>query len=218
MIYWHVETLEATNLAAYESLLTTEEALVFARLPHGARRAEWLRGRAVAKQLLQRYLLTQAGAAPDASTISILPNAAGAPQVTVNGARLPVALSISHSGDAAFCALTSAADGRVGVDMEGIAPRDEAFLRDFFSNEEQAFVREQATHERDTFITAIWCAKEAYYKALGTGLPLETRAIICIPARAPGDWAPVRIEGASAGAWQASWRSWRGYVLVLVAG
>jgi len=219
MIYWHAEALDATKLAEYESLLTAEEALVLARLQHVERRAEWVLGRSAARQLVQRYLLDKDGVAPDHCAISILPDATGAPHVEMNGGRLDVALSISHSEGTAFCALVGEAGVRVGVDIEGIAARGAQFLRDFLSAEERAFVAGVAADERNTIITAIWCGKEAYFKALGTGLPLKTRAITCLPAfDAADDWLPMTIQGAAPGEWEGSWRVWGGFVLMVVTG
>lgn len=219
MIYWHAEALDVTKLAAYENLLTTEEALVFARLRHVERRAEWVLGRSVAKQLVQRYLVDKEGVAPDDCAISILPDAAGAPYVEMDGARLDVVLSISHSDGTAFCALVGEAGVRVGVDIEGIAPRDEQFLCDFFSVEERAFMAGVAADGRDTIVTAIWCGKEAYFKALGTGLSLAMRTVTCLPTLgAADDWLPMKIEGTLQGEWQGSWRVWGNFVLMVITG
>lgn len=219
MIFWLAELQIATDLALTESLLTPEEVLVLARLRGDLRRSEWLLGRSLAKQLVQRYFEVTTGDGPDRKGIAILPDASGAPVAFLDGEPLPLALSISHSRGAGFCALTDAKGVRVGADIEPIAGRDEQFLRDFLTERERAWLSTLRSEDHELGATALWCAKEAYYKALRTGLPLQRAWVEVVPSSVPRDvWSPFEIDSAEGGEWEGSWRMWGEYVLAVVTG
>ena len=82
----------------------------------------------------------------------------------------PLGFSVSHSGSALLIAL--AWDTDVGVDIERLrddfAP--EAIAPQVFSFQEQAALKQAPRGERPAAFLAQWTAKEAYVKALGTGL------------------------------------------------
>lgn len=117
---------------------------------------------------------------------------------TVLGVRLPLCLSISHSGDTAFCALhplDAAATGagarnsapgpgltQLGADIEAVEARSGLFLRQFFSVDEIELVEQAASPQRNMMTTAIWSAKEAVLKALRLGLTVDTRRVTCLPS------------------------------------
>lgn len=129
------------------------------------------------------------------------------------GVRLPLSLSISHSGDTAFCALHPLNDGGVrksapslslaqlGADIEAVEPRSALFLQQFFSTVEVDLVEQAASEQRNVLATAIWSAKEAVLKALRLGLTVDTRRVVCLPTRPsyPGSpeaqaWLAVEIK------------------------
>ena len=219
MIFWLAELQSATDLDGTRSLLTREEALFFARLSGELRRGEWLLGRSLAKQLVQRYCEVTKQPVPDRRAIGILPSASGAPMVYLDGTPQPIALSISHSHGAGFCALTPAPGLRIGADIERITTRDESFLLDFFTDGERQTVSASAMETRTTIATAIWSAREAYYKAVGTGLPLRQGAVEVVAERIPGaEWTPFALRNTDEGEYEGSWRVWNGYVLAVVTG
>lgn len=219
MIFWLAETQTATDLVLTESLLTPEEALVLARLRGDLRRNEWLLGRSLAKQLVQRYFEVTVGDSPDRKGIAILPDASGAPVAFLDGEPLPLVLSISHSRGAGFCALIDTEGVRIGADIERVAGRDEEFLRDFLTEREQAWLSTLRTEDHGLGATALWSAKEAYYKALRTGLPLRRTWTEIVPSSVPGDgWAPFEVDSGDVGEWEGSWRVWGEYVLAVVTG
>ena len=82
----------------------------------------------------------------------------------------PLGFSVSHSGSAFLIALAWNTD--VGVDIERLrddfAP--EAIALQVFSFKEQAALEQAPLGERPAAFLAQWTAKEAYVKALGTGL------------------------------------------------
>ena len=72
----------------------------------------------------------------------------------------------------------------VGVDLCEIArmeklTADDRFLRRFFSEEEQAYIRKKGANAPQT-AAGIFAAKEALTKALGTGIASGRLADICV--------------------------------------
>ncbi len=102
----------------------------------------------------------------------------GAPLAFRDGSWLPVALSISHSEGWASAGVQPGGD-RLGCDLERIATRSNAFVGDYFTPREQAFVA--AGPESGRRATLIWSAKEAVMKALGEGLRLSPVAVEVSP-------------------------------------
>ena len=96
----------------------------------------------------------------------------------------PLCFSLSHSGDFIACAVS---DGEIGVDIQTPEEFREGLVRRFFTPNEQRQLRESERPDAD--FTALWCCKESYVKALGTGLntPLDSFSV-CL-----GD--PPRLEG-----------------------
>lgn len=79
-----------------------------------------------------------------------------------------VQFSLSHGGDWVLCAVS---DCPVGVDVE--QPRcTMEIARRFFHPEEVSAVEALAEDERETALCRLWCAKEAFVKAMGGGLAM----------------------------------------------
>lgn len=87
----------------------------------------------------------------------------------------PWHFSLSHSGRFAACAV---ADYPIGLDLQTPETLREALVRRFFTPEEQKALRESPRPDAD--FTALWCCKESYVKALGTGLytPLSSFTVL----------------------------------------
>ena len=75
--------------------------------------------------------------------------------------------SLSHSGRFAACALS---DAVIGLDIQILSKCDERLVRRFFSAGEQEFIF--SAKDRDAAFTRLWCRKESFLKAIGTGLRL----------------------------------------------
>lgn len=87
----------------------------------------------------------------------------------------PIAFNLSHSGRWALVAV--AAQGDLGVDVEETAtgrPLDRLAERFFSPDERRRYRRLPAAERRAAFYRA-WTLKEAYVKALGTGLSFSSR-------------------------------------------
>lgn len=116
------------------------------------------------------------------------------------GVRLPLCLSISHSGNTAFCALhpmngkgkgeSGPGLAQLGVDIEAVEARSVLFLQQFFSAAEIDLVEQAAAKQRNMVATAIWSAKEAVLKALRLGLTVDTRRVVCLPSLSSHQEAP----------------------------
>ena len=107
------------------------------------RRRDWLLGRWTAKHLVQQHLLETTAALHPLPAILIAADPDGAPfaalgvssredssllhqqagEASLPFQRMALSLSISHSGDRAFCALIDEPGATVGADLELIEPR-----------------------------------------------------------------------------------------------
>jgi 4'-phosphopantetheinyl transferase len=174
----------AFELPRDEEWLGPAERAALVRLRVPKRRRDFRLGRFAAKTLLEAGEPTG-----DLARFEVRPAPSGAPLAFHDGAPLAVALSISHSNGWA-CAATQSGTEPLGCDLERIEPRSPAFLEDYFTQAEQAFVATGPQEERSWRATLIWSAKEAVMKALGQGLRLPPAAVRVAPAS-----TPVSVEG-----------------------
>jgi 4'-phosphopantetheinyl transferase len=173
------------------------------------RRRDWLLGRWTAKELLAAHLRLDR-----LDTLSVEAGADGAPRVRHGGP--PLSLSISHCRGRAVCAVAAGVEP-IGVDLEWIEPRSDAFVRDFFTPSEAARVWRVRGAERDRRVTATWSAKEAALKAQRTGLRVDTRSVECVVFGDGRGWSPLRIRTPS-GEVRGWWKVAAGYVLSAAVG
>jgi 4'-phosphopantetheinyl transferase len=170
------------------------------------RRADWRLGRWTAKRAAAAYLNTSG----HLREIEVRPEASGAPQVWIGSRPAPVTISLSHRDGAAVCAVAPASVA-LGCDLEVVETRSAAFLTDYFTDEEQAFLSQAPAPERPRLLALFWSAKESALKALRVGLRMDTRcvAVRAIDALQPSTdargWRSLRVscEGKSFDGW---WR------------
>ena len=105
------------------------------------RRADWRLGRWTAKAAVGAWLEV-----PPAR-VQILGAPDGAPEALLDGARVPLSVSISHRGGRALAAVI-AAPCLVGCDLEVIEARSAAFIREWFAASEQRLMADCAPAER----------------------------------------------------------------------
>lgn len=171
------------------------------------RRDDFLLGRWAAKRLLATVLGCEVGPA-----LEVRAAPSGRPEVFLDGHPLRLTLSLSHREGLALAAVDDTGNA-VGVDLELVEPRSEAFVRDYFTLKEIAAV---AAGQRDLIANLIWSAKESALKALGAGLTLDTRSVeIELAAGSSGGWSPLRLHGAAE--WGGWWRTDGSHILTLVA-
>lgn len=91
-----------------------------------------------------------------------------------------VALSISHSGPWIACALHTG--GPIGVDVEMQPETTPGMTEIFMSPEElQAYQSCPSTDEQRCFFHRIWCLKESWLKAVGTGMLQDPKGVTIRP-------------------------------------
>lgn len=185
-----------------DAWLTPAEAAILGRFRLSKRAGDWRLGRWVAKEAVVRAL----GSAVGPHDIEILAGPGGGPRARVlaPGAWPPVAVSLSHSAGMGFAA-AAADDGdgmRLGCDIEAVALRSDAFVADYFTAAEAAWIRsggDDALGDRHVRANLLWSAKESVLKALGEGLRKDTRSVGVEVGGLPG---VASDELAAASAWR----------------
>ncbi len=165
-----IKAVDLNRLPPADEILSSQEAAFFQTLRFPKRRVEWLGGRFALKELVH-----QAVGAP-LREIEVLPHPSGKPLLQVGGKPSALAFSITHSHGWAVAAL-GPEQSRVGIDLEKIAHRIDAWAHDFFHPSE-------LTDTGDAFLTALWTQKEAVVKLLGTGLSLNSYDVRCVRGKA----------------------------------
>lgn len=231
MIHWLTQSHEVVPKTAVTDgsfqFLSEKESARLATLSSEKRRRDWLLGRWTAKRLLQTVIWETKHTTVPLDLITVANNADGVPQVA---SQLPLvdgqfSISLSHSHGQALVTAVAKPNWPIGCDIEKIAPRDEAFIDDYFTETEALLVRQVAGKARDVLVTAVWSAKESVLKALHLGLSVDTRAVACLidPAERPSDsWVrfTVRCDNGRlphpAPHFSGWWRVMDGFVLTLV--
>ena len=187
-VYW-LEQTEA-DVPAENDWLSASETFRLNSMRFAKRRADWRLGRWTAKRALAISLNMPLQSEVLAS-VEIRSAQSGAPEVFFAGQPSSVTISLSHRAGSAVCAV-ALAGAALGCDLEKIEPRSEAFVADYFTTEEQAFVARATATDRFRRLALIWSGKESTLKALHEGLRLDTR---CVQVSATDD-DERRREGA----------------------
>ncbi|GEM_PF-84422 len=156
-------------------ILDEDEIRDYASKKTPKRAAEWITGRVGLKRSVQRLASTQSGARPSPKkNIRIIADTRGKPyaELSMRPGETIGDLSLSHSNGSAIAAATAAATFEgLGLDMERIEPRSEAWVQDYFTEEEIKSAGDGP--QRWNVFTRIWSLKEAALKAMGTGLRFD---------------------------------------------
>ncbi len=182
------------NGAPDASLLSAEERARAARFRSAARAAEFVLCRSRLRRVLARY----AGMA--ASALPLTVEADGKPALAPPAPT--VAFNLSHTAGLAALAVCGASERlRLGVDVEAIRPLTENVADAAFSVAERTALAARPTPAaREAAFYAGWTRKEAYLKALGSGLlaPLDRFDVELTPeALEPGLTIRDRVEAAA---------------------
>jgi 4'-phosphopantetheinyl transferase len=173
-VYW-LEQSQA-DAPSQNHWLSAPEALRLASMRIARRQNDWRLGRWTAKCAVSAYLELPRGH-QDLAAIEIRAASSGAPEVFLGVEPLPVSISISHRDGIAVCAVAEAGVA-LGCDLELTEPHSDAFVADYFSPDEQAFVAREPAADRSRLVSLLWSAKESALKALHAGLRLDTRSVI----------------------------------------
>lgn len=207
-VFW-LEQTEA-DVPAGNDWLTANEAAHLAGLRIDKRRADWRLGRWTAKRALALCFNLQSGA-PELSVIEIRAAPGGAPEALLGSELAPVTISISHRANRAVCAVAESG-AKLGSDLELVEPRSFAFVADYYTVEEQAYIARAPAPDRARLVTLFWSAKESALKALGEGLRLDTRSVIVSVENAfrgqsiQNPWSALRVRSTDGAIFQGWWQ------------
>jgi 4'-phosphopantetheinyl transferase len=162
--YSDTRALDETQIDALAKLLSRAEIERRDRLlrPHDRRDYTAAHG------LLRVTLAAILDKAPEELTFASAKN--GKPFLVPANGEAPPSFSLAHSRGLVACAIVP--EGSVGIDVEpvddsvdtaGIATR-------YFSADESAALQRYPAHERASRFCELWTLKEAFLKAVGTGL------------------------------------------------
>ena len=164
---YQTKIVDLTHLPPADGILSSREQAFYQTLRFPKRRTEWLGGRFALKQVVGDIC-----SLTDLKQIEVLAQESGRPQLIISGQEGSLSYSITHSNGFAVAA-ASVTEKFLGIDLEKIAHRIEAWKEDFFHPDE-------LTQDGDEFLTALWTQKEALVKLLGTGLSLRSNEVCCI--------------------------------------
>jgi 4'-phosphopantetheinyl transferase len=191
---WSISLASAVSPSSRPTgVLSPAEITRAKRLVQPKDRQRFITARTALRGILGSYL----GLPPAAVSFRI--NAHGKPYLDPASAMLQ--FNLSHSGDWALCAVTTA--GEVGVDIEQVRTRSSAYrlkvARRFFSAQEYHAINSAGPAGIDSAFFSGWTRKEAYIKCHGKGLaiPLATFTV-SIGTTTPAtliqsDWNPVDV-------------------------
>lgn len=143
----------------------------------------------------------------------------GAPVPLVEGQPAPVSISMTDRADQAVCVVSPRGVG-LGVDLELVEPRTDAFVADFLTPSEQRLVGEGADREQHGLrANLIWCGKESALKVLRTGLRRDTRSVeVSFPEEPPVEgWAPMLVRASEGTEFPGWWKRFGAFVLTVAA-
>lgn len=215
-VAWHSQGM--TNVPPDDGWLSPREAAWVARMPFDKRRSEFRMGRWTAKNAIALFL--GRSLAPEtlhAIEIDRAPD--GAPAPMVEGEPAPASISMTDRADQAVCVVSPPGLG-LGVDLELVEPRSDAFVADYLTEAERRLVGESSDREEhDLRANLIWCGKESALKVLRTGLRRDTRSVeVSFPdtPRVEGWWA-MTVRAAEGSAYPGWWRRYGDFVLTVAA-
>ncbi len=169
-LWWTSVSAALPFLSFARGLLDAEEGRRADRFTVAGGKARYLTAHGMLRIVLGRALAT----AP--SELRFQTGARGKPSLRAPTTLPTPHFNISHSGDVAVVALAGA---ELGVDVEALRPlaRAERLAARFFSDRERQSLAEVSSESRDTAFLGIWTAKEAYLKAVGSGVAMPLRKI-----------------------------------------
>ena len=160
--------ISAARRDQFYTTLTPDERARADRFRFPEHRERFIAAHGALRDILSRYLDLYA----DQFTFSTTPH--GKPALAAPE-HAWLQFNLSHSGDLALIAVTR--DRPVGIDVEQMIPPDNfpRLVEQFFSPNENAAFHALPESKRAAAFFAGWTRKEAYVKALGTGvsLPLD---------------------------------------------
>ncbi len=175
----------AERRAGFLQTLNDEERARAQRFHFDKHRHHFIVGRGVLRALLGRYLAMK----PEA--LQFRYGAYGKPTLDGEHRQSPLRFNVSHSHETALFGFVQ--EREIGIDVEYIR-RDfstEDIARRFFTPNEVESIESNPEAERVAAFYRCWTRKEAYIKAIGSGLsqPLNQFDVNCLP-----EWSLIDLE------------------------
>lgn len=184
------------GLAPVLALLDPDETQRFRRFVAPAHASRFAVARAMLRVLLGAYV----SRAPVKLHFDV--GEAGKPRLVASLTDVNLEFNVSHSADIAIVGITR--DHRLGVDVEVVraVPDHERIAQDNFAPAEYEQLMALASERRLAGFFAGWTRKEAYVKAIGSGLsaPLD-RFEVTLDPDAPATLLSIDGSAAAAAAW-----------------
>lgn len=215
--YW-LEQNEADVPATHE-WLSVEEKSRLADMRFHKRWTEWRLGRWTAKRALAWWLnLPEDVRSLQEVYIQTAPS--GAPEVYLFNQPVGISLSLSHRAGKALC-FVGFSGANLGCDLELVEPREDSFVADFFTGNEQKLMEEAPADERAILATLLWSAKESALKTLRVGLRVDTTLVDVSPTKASyrvggQNWSPLSLRCVGDRVLRGWWRCSSGMIRTLV--
>ncbi len=186
-LWWEDIDGQVDRISDFWSILPRDERMRAERFRRERHRERFIVVRGRLREILSGYLNVLPG------KIRFFSASGGKPALKEENRR--ILFNLSHSGGRALCAVSGGRE--VGVDVETVRPKPKAaaLVNRFFSAVEKAAFEKLDSTEKLGAFYAGWTRKEAYVKALGTGLrfPLDRFHV----SLKPGDQnALLGVEGA----------------------
>jgi 4'-phosphopantetheinyl transferase len=193
---WHVNLdRSAREVIALRQILSQDERERASRMRAPGLENRYIVCRATLRLVLARRLSRQ----PDALRFDY--SAAGKPELA-DVATHRVHFNVTHSRDAAKIALCEGTP--LGIDLEYVRPdfATTEVAERFFSNAERIALREVPKNEKAVAFFRCWTRKEAFVKAIGTGIgfPLD-QFDVSIDAESPDALLAVRNDEGATRRW-----------------
>ena len=185
----------STTAQLQAEFLSTEEYERAFRFAFDRDRRVFVATRVMVRSLLSRY----AQVLPEQWCFATNPY--GRPEIVAPALDTPLYFNLSHT--VAHVVVAIARVARIGIDIESRVPDGfETLAEDFFSEREISWLREASGQQatRDRFLT-LWTLKEAYIKALGTGLSTALDSFSVIPDGLRGAVLMERTGDQRCGTW-----------------
>ena len=193
-VFWLEQTIR--DVPGSNDWLSPGEIRYLKTVRFPKRYQDWRLGRWTAKSALGIFLqsLQQHCTLEE---IEIRAAMSGAPEAFVRNEPAAAAISISHRNGIGFCAVAPAAL-MLGCDLEYIESHSANFVADYFTQQEQACVRQTDPQWRMETLALLWSAKESVLKAMRKGLTVDTRSVQVDIGRPeigePGAWCPLYAQ------------------------
>lgn len=221
-VYWFEQS--ENDVPSDADWLNTGEQARLNAMRFAKRRNDWRLGRWTAKNAVANCLKLSSESRV-LSTVEIRAAKSGAPEVFLSNQPAEVTISLTHRNGIAACAVSLSAKVALGCDLELAEPHSEAFIADYFTEEEHDLLSQTSEENRSPLVSLLWSTKESALKAIREGLRLDTREvnIQLEPADfessrdARVEWHPVVVRSKNHGTFAGWWQLEGNLVRTLIA-